>query len=187
MKTRLGLGVLGMWMVASMAMGRGAPVLLDWGRVDTASVQQQNQSRSLRSSARASSLQRKSSRGTVPWLVQFDGVIREEWKTALRAAGAKLHGYVPENAILVEATPQAMATIGALPSVSWVGEYLPAYKRAKPVRALLAKGIEETRDYNVVLFQPGDLAEIEKEIAKLPGASVNHRETMGDRAVIRAQ
>jgi hypothetical protein len=187
MKTRLGLCVLGMWMVASVAMGRGAPVLLDWGTVDTASVQQQAQSRTLRTSARAHSLQRKSSRGTVPWLVQFDGVIREEWKTALRAAGAKLHGYVPENAILVEATPQAMATIGALPSVSWVGEYLPAYKRAKPVRALLAKGIEETRDYNVVLFQPGDLAEIEKEIAKLPGASVNHRETMGDRAVIRAQ
>ena len=46
-----------------------------------------------------------SSRGTLPYLVQFSGPIREEWKTALKTAGADIKGYVPENAFIVETNP----------------------------------------------------------------------------------
>ena len=174
-------------MIAAAAMGAGAPLLLDWGAVDTASGAQQRMSRSLRSSARAPSVQRKSARGTVPWLVQFADVVREEWKAAMETAGAELKGYVPENAFLVEATPEVIARIGALPEVSWVGEYLPSYKRSKPVRKMLAQGTEETREYNVLLFHPEDLTGIGREIAALSGAEVTHMEPMADRAMVRVR
>ena len=82
-------------MIAAVAMGAGAPLRLDWGALHTASGAQQRMSRSLRSSARAPSVQRKSARGTVPWLVQFEDVVREEWKAAMETAGAELKGYVP--------------------------------------------------------------------------------------------
>jgi len=164
----------------------GAPILLDWGVVDTSSVEQQQKSEQVKTASRAVTVQRLSSRKTAPWLVQFNDVVREEWKTALVAAGAELKGYIPENAFLVEATSSQIEEIGALPQVSWVGEYLPAYKRAKPVRALLAKGGGETRDYNVILFRPADVSQMALEIEAIPGTIIIGTSPMTDRGLVRA-
>jgi hypothetical protein len=155
----------------------GAPLVLDWGMVDTASAEQQQRSQAVRTSARATTVQRLSAQGTAPWLVQFDGVIQEEWKAALAAAGAQVKGYIPENAYLVEATPKQMAAIGALAHVAWVGEYLPEYKRAAKVRAKLArvKAAAETdavANYSLLLFSGENREAIAQKIEALTGAPV---------------
>ncbi|NCA83594.1 MAG: hypothetical protein EOM72_12795, partial [Opitutae bacterium] len=184
MKKIIGFCLAGLCAVS--AWGAGAPLLLDWGVVDTASAEQQQLSRRVKRAPKQSAVQRLSSRGAAPWLVQFNGVIREEWKTALEAAGAELKGYIPENAFLVEATPAQIATIGALADVGWVGEYLPAYKRARPVRALLAKGGGAALECNVTVFRLEDLERIAQEIAAIPGAVVTAEEPLSDRGRVRA-
>ncbi len=175
MKKFLGICLVGWW--ACSAMGAGAPLILDWGTVDTGSAAQQRQSQAIRTSSRAATVQALSARGTAPWLVQFNDVIREEWKTALEAAGARLLGYMPENAFLIEATPKQIAKIGALPDVAYVGEFLPDYKRAAKVRAKLArvKALAEAdaaSPYRVLLFSGDDLAAVVQKIEALTGAAV---------------
>ena len=137
MKTILGVFLVGFG--ASVAWGSGAPLVLDWGVVDTSSAERQAASRAIRSAAAPTTVQTLSGEGRAPWLVQFDGVVREEWKGELEAAGARLRGYIPENAYLIEAEPGQIAAIGGMEHVTWVGEFLPEYKRAAPVRAKLAR------------------------------------------------
>lgn len=169
-------------MVASMVAGAVEPLTLDWGRVETASDEQQAMSKILRSSLSAPVVQRLDSRGGAPWLVQFQDVIREEWKTALEAAGAAIQGYIPENAFLVVAAPKDIVRIGALPEVAWVGEDLPAFKLSKAVRDWQTAGLAEVREFNVVLFDSQDKARLVREFGEMPGASVSRAETLGGKA-----
>ena len=112
MKQFLGFCLAGLCVIS--AWGQGAPLLLDWGVIDTSSAEQQKLSQRVKTSPKQPTVQKLSAQGTAPWLVQFNDVIREEWKTAMEAAGAKLKGYIPENAFLIEATPKQIATIGAM-------------------------------------------------------------------------
>ena len=174
MKKILGFCLVGLFALSAMG---AAPLLLDWGIVDTSGAAQQKQSQAIRTSSRAPVVQSLSVRGTAPWLVQFDDVIQEEWKAALEAAGAKVKGYVPENAYLVAATPEQIATIGALAHVAWVGEFLPEYKRAAKVRAKLTrvKAVQEANvasAYRVLLFAGDDLDAVVRKIEALTGAPV---------------
>ena len=173
MKRFLGCCLVGLSAVS--AWGAGAPLILDWGVVDTSSAEQQRQSQAIRTSARAPTVQTLSAGGTAPWLVQCNGVIREEWKTALAATGVKLKGYIPENAYLIEATPKQIAAIGARADVAYVGEFRPEYKRAEKVRAKLARVAAKAEAdvasaYRVLLMSGDDLAAVAQKIAALTGA-----------------
>ncbi len=140
----------------------GRPLALEWGVVETTGDAARAAFQLLKSSAVAPVTQHPTGRGTVPWLVQFEGAIREEWKAALESAGAVPHGYVPEDALLVEAAPEALPRIAALAGVAWVGEYLPAYKFARTAGALPA----ETQEYLVALFRPADKPRIARELGE---------------------
>ena len=138
MKIRVGFALA--WLCAGLGSGVLAEsILLDWGVIEPTSAEQQGKSRLVKDGS-AKIVQRVSARGRTPWLVQFSGVVQPEWREALEATGAEIKGYVPENAFLLQATAEQLADIGALPEVVWVGEFLPEYKRAAPVRKLLAKG-----------------------------------------------
>ncbi len=171
--------------IAALDVMAADPVVLDWGAIDTATPEQQTLSRDLRT-AQAAMAQRKGAEAPAPWLVQFNGVVREEWKAALLKAGAVIQGYIPENAFLIEATPAALATIAAMPEVYWVGEYLPEYKRSRPVRAALAKGLAGTREMNVLVFDRAAAEQVAANIAALPDCAVIRAETMTDRGLVRA-
>lgn len=180
----------GAWLgglLALSAWGASPPILLDWGEIDTSGAVARTQSRALMAAAEPMPMQQVSSRGTVPWLVQFKDVVREEWKTALAEAGAELKGYIPENAFLIQAPPEAIAQIGALPDVVWVGEYLPEYKRAASVRKLLTKGgAEASHEYIIILFNANDRVRVSREIAEMRHAFVAAVEETPDGALIRA-
>ena len=140
----------------------GRPLVLEWGTVETTGDAARAAFQLLKSSAVAPVTQQPTGRGTAPWLVQFEDRIREEWIRALESAGAAPHGYVPEDALLVEAAPEALPRIAALAGVAWVGEYLPAYKLARTEGALPA----EAREYLVALFRPADKPRIARELGE---------------------
>lgn len=174
-------------MVSLATTGRAAPLLLDAGEIETSQPARQAELRALRGVTPPTPAQRATPRGTTPWLVQFNDVIREETKMALIAAGATLKGYVPENAYLIEATPKVLAAISAWPEVAWAGEYQAAYKRSQPVRTLLAQGLATTRAYSVLLFQGDDVPAVAREIETLTGASVLAATALPDGGLVRAQ
>ena len=175
MRKILGFGLIGLWVCSAWA--GGAPLILDWGTLDTAAAAQQKATQAIRAAGRATTVQQLNARGAAPWLVQFDGVVQDEWRAALEAAGAKIKGYMPENGYLLEATPKQIAVIAALDRVAYVGEFLPEYKRAAKVRAKLArvqKGEEADASsaYRVLLFAAEDRAAVAARIEALTGAPV---------------
>ena len=175
MKIRFGLVVAGMCALA--AQSRGAPLILDGGTLDTAAAAQQKSVEAIRKGVRVVPTQKLSSKGTAPWLVQFDDVVQEEWKAALEETGARIKGYMPENGFLVKATPRQIAAISAQDHVVYVGEFLPEYKRAAKVRTRLArvkKGEEAdaAAPHRVLLLSSDDLAAVIEKIEALIGAPV---------------
>ncbi len=159
---------LGTWLacgVAAISIARGAPppaLILEWGTIETASASQQAAFQLMKVSARAPVLQRPTARGTAPWLVQFAGALRAEDRAALENAGATIRGYVPENALLVEAAPDRFAKIAALADVAWAGEYLPAWKKS-PALA----GGTEARECVATLFAAADKPRIGRALGEL--------------------
>jgi hypothetical protein len=148
-------------------MAMAQPLSFEWGELRTRGENPQAMVRLLRSSTVAPSVQRPSARGTTPWVVQFGGAIREEWKSAMENAGASIHGYVPENALLVEASPESIAKIAGMDDVVWAGEVLPAHKKSKAVRAWAADAAADAREFAVVLFRAGDKPRVAREFGEM--------------------
>ena len=124
---------------------------------------------SARAAPLAESKQTPTSRGTTPWMVQFEGPVREEWKAAVAGAGGVLRGYLPPYAFLVELDAAAAGRVAALPGVRWVGEYKPDYKVQPFLRDLaaraasepdVAKALAEPLPLTVQTFAPEDASEV---------------------------
>ena len=77
-------------------------------------------------------------------IVKFDGPIRSAQRKALEQLGARILGYAPHNAYLVEMAPALDARARAIRGVSWTGPYLPVWKidvnLARDVAAQIAAG-----------------------------------------------
>jgi hypothetical protein len=62
-------------------------------------------------------------------ILQLDGPITPARREALRAAGVRLGGYVPENAFIADLSQADPAILGAIDFIRWQGEYDPAWKQ----------------------------------------------------------
>ncbi len=62
------------------------------------------------------------------YLIQLDRPVFDSQKDELNQGGVEILSYIPENAFLVRMAPEILSTVEALPYVSWVGMYHPAYK-----------------------------------------------------------
>ena len=76
-----------------------------------------------------------------PYLLQLSGPVRAQDKAALTKAGLTIVGYVPDNALLIRATPAAIERALALDSVQWVGDYQAAYRVQKEIAALARRAV----------------------------------------------
>ncbi|MBP2029561.1 PGF-pre-PGF domain-containing protein [Methanohalophilus levihalophilus] len=112
------------------------------------------------------------------YLVQFEGHVRSEYKQAIEAEDATLHGYIPNNAYLVRIPESNYETIVNLPFVKWIGPYLPLYKISPNLQS--RAGIVEI---NVVLFDSVNNSNMTMEI-EMFGGQVNAQEGKYIRATI---
>ena len=174
------------WMLVTSPCALAATVHLQWGAIDTTAPATKTSYREFLNTAPAAHQVLSEQRQTAPWIVQFRDVIQEEWKDGVRRAGAEIKGYLPENALLIEARPNQIAGIATLPFVQWIGEYLPEYKRVLPARTAMATSSGELHPFNVILFNPDDLAVVEGRLARLGGVAIERAAPMMDRGLIRA-
>lgn len=154
-------------MVAAATMASAQSILLEGGGINTSGPELQAAFRIFSSAAAAPVVQQLTSRRTAPWLVQFDGVLREEWKAAVESRGGLIHGYVPENALLVEASPETISKIASMDEVAWAGEVLPAYKKSKAVREWTGGDPDCIGEFRVRLFHAADKPRIARAFGEL--------------------
>ena len=112
---------------------------------------------------------RPSARG-YPWMILFDSPICPEWKTAIEQAGGTIRGYLPQNALLVEAPEPDLARLRRLPQVAWTGEYRPIHKIQPLLAAWIRQEPEQTIPVTLQTFSPDDLELLTRALAQA-GAS----------------
>ncbi len=108
-----------------------------------------------------------SSPETLYYLVQFAGPVEALWVQQIEALGGHVLGYIPDNTHIVHLPADALPNVRSLPSVHWVGPYLPAYK-VSPALALQAAQADPNGALIEVLvlgFQDRALAELEALLA----------------------
>lgn len=116
------------------------------------------------------------------WIVQFAGPVRDSDKSALAAAGARLCGYIPNNAFAVLADGAALRRVAAVDSVRWIGEYKAGYK----IQPSLAAKSSGAVSVSVNTFAPEQAAALAKELSAL-GATQVQVNTSGLFGRVRAE
>jgi subtilisin-like proprotein convertase family protein len=122
-------------------------------------------------------------------IVKFDGPIRAHQRRALEAAGAKILGYAPHHAYLVQMDAAIEARARAVPGVLWTGPYLPIWKldinlandlvaRRKSGDAAAGSIIQEAGITELtVALQPGvELGHARENVLGVTGLSYKHSE-----------
>lgn len=99
------------------------------------------------------------------YILQFDGPVLEEWKSALEATGVQLLGYIPDYAFVVKMTTQQKETAAAHPHVRWIGLYQPGYK----ISPNLPRPFTGREKITLLVFPGGNSADIQKKIQEWGG------------------
>jgi subtilisin family serine protease len=91
------------------------------------------------------------------FIVQFRGTVLDEWKDRIIVTGARILGYLPENAFLVEGNMEAFQEIDRMGPVRWIGLWAPYFKVSSELRENIFKECESPevgRKFVAILF-PG--------------------------------
>ncbi len=137
--------------------------------------------------SRLPSTQIPSSRGVLPYIIQFSGPIDESWKKGVTDSGGVLRGYLPENAFIVDAAEGTIGRLSHLPYVKWIGEFKPEYKvQPSLIEELRATGRPASFQISLQTFAPEDVVEVADAIRSFGGAVERSHE--GKRwGIIRAE
>ncbi|CAG0989624.1 Serine protease AprX [Methanosarcinales archaeon] len=148
-------------------------ILLKNARIDTSSAQQSKAVQNI-------AISQNQVDGDRYYLIQFKGYTKEEWKQALRATGAVLYDYVPNNAFIAMMNSSVKSQVEALDSVKWVGIYEPGYRISPALSssaAIMGQG-SVNENITVLLFDAGENMRISDEITGLGGEIISNS---GDR------
>ena len=111
------------------------------------------------------------------YLVQFRGPIRDEWIAKLESTGAEAIQYVPQNAMIVHATPSQVARASRGSEVRWSDLLHPAYKLSRDLSWMLgtplARVQQDRQRYRVAVFDHENLDLVAAQIASRGGRIVN--------------
>ncbi|WP_209621672.1 PGF-pre-PGF domain-containing protein [Methanolobus bombayensis] len=108
------------------------------------------------------------------YIVQFSGLVKEEWKKNVTSTGAELYNYVPNNAFIVKMNTSVKIQVQELEVVKWIGEYKSSYKydpetivNSGTETGFKSLGSEEIQEYYVSLFSEDEYVEVVKSLEDL--------------------
>ncbi|MEQ1878552.1 MAG: S8 family serine peptidase [Bdellovibrionia bacterium] len=117
-------------------------------RLKNGNVRAQELQNSLRINAFSSSLGTASGQ-TRFYIVQFKSDLTETGRALLSAAGLKLHGYVPDDAVIVEAaTAKSIAAVQSAPSIQAVIPYTPELRVSDEILNATSNMVVHVRLFN---------------------------------------
>jgi subtilisin-like proprotein convertase family protein len=111
------------------------------------------------------------------YIVQSQGTITEEFRARLKASGAEVVAYVPNNAYLVRVNGDAAAQLRGLPEVLSVMPWEPYFKLAPKLLELAVeqRPLPNGNPLNVLTF-PGETAAVEQQLRDM-GATMIRKES----------
>ncbi len=136
--------------------------------------------------SRVSGRQSPTARNTTPFIVQFNRPVSAGTRRMLTGLGAIVRGFLPNNSILAEFTPAALAALADQPTVHAAVEFLPSDK-VQPFLSYLAAAQPPEAFVRVMAqtFAPED-AEPVAEAMKAKSSSVESVTAGKDRGIVRA-
>ena len=94
------------------------------------------------------------------YVVQFGGIVKDEWLDSVRDAGIEVVQYLPHNAFFVRAEPGEIARVAGHSRVRWVGAYESRHKVGREVREFAARAEAGTETFDVAVFANADLGQL---------------------------
>ena len=122
----------------------------------------------------------------LPFIVQFAGPVQAAWKQAVEQTGARLGGYLPDNAFIAELTSDQVGQVADLACVQWVGPYKAAYKLDPPAASRLAADPEASADFTIETFARDTLPAVQQAVRDR-GGRVLGTGAVGQRGLLRAR
>ncbi len=120
----------------------------------------------------ASGKQSPSPRNTTPFIVQFNTPVNDASRQLLKSLGATVRGYFPNNALLAELTPAALAKLGSAASIQSAEEFLPSDKLQPFLAALIASQAPAARIRTTIQTLAPEDAESVAAAARAAGGAV---------------
>lgn len=120
------------------------------------------------------------------YIVQFVGPIEEGWTEQVEAVGATLLGYLPDNAYVIRIAADDLPKLRALPSVRWVGPYLPDYKLSPALTSGAMLASADPVAVRLIAF-PGETVETITALLNSLGATIEEASETPIGAVARAR
>src|SRR5688572_29904114 len=94
------------------------------------------------------------------YLVQLRDELPLDWRGHMRAMGAQLLRYVPEDTFVARIPGESVGRVRLLPFVEWVGEYLAEYKVHPQLAANLAAMGLQSHNVSILLSRVATPAEL---------------------------
>ena len=101
------------------------------------------------------------------YLIQFAGPVRDEWKSQVKALGARLYGYVPDYGFITRMDGATVEKVRSLPFVRWVGPYHPVYRLAPSLAQQATQHAMGSTQYITVTVQTLPDADLEPLAAQV--------------------
>lgn len=89
------------------------------------------------------------------YIVQFHSQTLDEYRDALKSAGAKIHYYLPHHSYIVSMDDESVAEVKSMDFVRWVGAYEPAYRTEPEILQRLRNRTLPTQAYNIQVYEEG--------------------------------
>ena len=115
------------------------------------------------------------------YIVQFDGPIQPDWKTALQGVGVEIFDYVPDFSFIVRMSAENEQMVRGLSHVRWLGIYQPSFRVSKSVMSKLYSQRKSSGnamvDLRINLFPNIDVESVEARITALGGTVEERHDT----------
>ncbi len=99
------------------------------------------------------------------YIIQFGGIVKDEWLDSLREVGVEILQYVPHQAFFVYADGEAIVNAANHSRVRWVGQFVAEHKISPELDSFVSKIESETAMFDVAVFGRADLSEVRGKIA----------------------
>ncbi len=94
------------------------------------------------------------------YVLQFGGIVTDDWLESVRDAGIEIVQYVPNQAFFVYGDGAAIEKVAGHSRVRWAGRYTPDQRVSQHARNFAAEKRTGSAMYDVAVFSRADLADI---------------------------
>lgn len=101
------------------------------------------------------------------YIIQFGGIVKDEWLQSLRDEGIEIIQYVPYQAFFAYGDGGSIAKAAGHSRVRWVGRYLPEYKVSDNTKEAARANIGKTATFDISIFGRADLNAASEEFSRV--------------------